>query len=228
MNVTAGRFPACLHAVDKHSCPRLGLVYEVQAIGGNAIDKPHTLITEEEPTCMCTASASVKGLDGLQILRVFTLPCNCREAGHGHAEPAGDGRGSKMGGRGEGTDGASAACTSTMLEVELIDGSGVDADEASPTTRPTSWESLPRGDVKKGCGDNHVLRIARPVCSDACCTRCRWCRRDVVMGQTPRSGVESSLCSRDLEDFAQKIIANLEWSHKEALVLKSDFGVGDS
>jgi len=242
MNVTAGRFPACLHAVDKHTSPRLGLVYEVQAIGGKAVDKPHDRITEEEPTCVCTASASIEGLDGLQILRVFTLPCNCREAGHGHAQ---DGRGKKMR---KGGGAAGAACTSNILEVRLIDGSGVDADEASPTsTRRTGWDSMSTAEVREAalppapkerevdeaagdrdCESKHVIRVARPLCSNVLCKRCRWCCRDDVRGQPPQPGVGSSLCSVDLEDFVQKIIANLEWSHKKAFLLKSDFGFGDS
>ncbi len=33
-NLTDGLYPACRHAVDRHTAPRLGIVYEMQTLGG--------------------------------------------------------------------------------------------------------------------------------------------------------------------------------------------------
>lgn len=237
-NVTAGRFPACLHAVEKASFPRLGIVYEMQPIGGKALDQ-----ADAEPVCICTASAPIKGLGGLCVVQIFTMPCSCSEMNERGAG------GRRMDKRRKGPWQMSAACNSKMMQVRVFNvteedvGDQDDADEGEsvgvqsedcPRRSPlSSQHALDSGDAD-GAGyieaadhidgeDEKILHVARPLCNDASCLHCQCCRHDEVEVELPpNSGELASVCRANLEKFAQEIVANLEYkSGCQTLVLKT-------
>ena len=245
-NVTAGRFPACLHAVGKASSPRLGIVYELQAIGGNALDQP-----DSEPVCICTASAPVKGLGSLCIVQIFTLPCSCRKASQRRTEvERKDKRQKGM------CCEAGAACNSRMIRVRVFDvaeaadeegDEEVDEDEnESGSVKVEGWQrqfpfssqpAVEGGDEGRDADEasdseaagnearkgEKILHVVRPVCSEASCQLCRCCCwLDETEQGMPTSSGGAPCCGVNLDQYAQQIIAGLEYRfHWKTLVFET-------
>jgi hypothetical protein len=95
-NVTRGLYPACCHAVDRHSSPRLGIVYEMQPIGGQALEREVSTVVSSSSSSSCavpvwTGGACVEGIEGLSVVRVSVFPCTCSRA----QEQATEGRGAR-------------------------------------------------------------------------------------------------------------------------------------
>ena len=243
-NVTGGFYPACCHAVDRHADARLGIVYEMQALGGNALPMrlqaasddgeggpglalgPATLRAgacgAEAPgsgECIATVGASVPGLAGMSVVRVESLACRCPL----DARDAGGGAGASPQSRA--AAGSAGGCAGAWCRVQvLVNDADVDAGEGG-ADGGQGKEGEEEGGEQTGREDGHSLQVKRPLCSQPQCARC-WCRRDRGRQVACDAGGKADAlhaCGVRLAQWAQDLVGRLVFDvESKALVLQSD------
>ena len=152
-NITGGLYTACCHAVDRHSNPRLGIVYEMQPLGGRALEgfdgfralTGRRRCASDAGVCVVTVGTRIDGLQGMSVMQVFSLPCSC--AGKGHSGCRGEqGRGAAGchgGSGGEDLDIISGGLEGCLLNYFLIK---VLAEDASREEAESGDEEEEEGD----------------------------------------------------------------------------------
>ena len=244
-NVTGGFYPACCHAVDRHADARLGIVYEMQALAGNALPMrlqaasdhrtggsglalgPATLRagacgadTPGSSECIATVGASVPGLVGISVVQVESLACRCPL----DALDAGGGTGALPQSRA--AAGSAGGCARAWCRVQVlvndadVDADGGGADGGAGEDGEEEWGE------QAGREDGHILRVKRPLCSQPQCARC-WCRRDrgrhVACDAGGNADDALHACGVRLAQWAQDLVGRLVFDvESKALVLQSD------
>ena len=244
-NVTGGFYPACCHAVDRHADARLGIVYEMQALAGNALPMrlqaasdhrtggsglalgPATLRagacgadTPGSSECIATVGASVPGLVGISVVQVESLACRCPL----DALDAGGGTGALPQSRA--AAGSAGGCARAWCRVQVlvndadVDADGGGADGGAGEDGEEEWGE------QAGREDGHILRVKRPLCSQPQCARC-WCRRDrgrhVACDAGGNADEALHACGVRLAQWAQDLVGRLVFDvESKALVLQSD------
>lgn len=199
-NITGGLYPACCHAVDRHSNPRLGIVYEMQPLGGRALEAGTEKLragrrrcASDAGVCVLTVGTSIDGLQGMSVMQVFSLPCSCRDREQGRGAA-----GCHGGSGGEDSDVTSGGLEGCLLNYFLIKVLAEDAsreeaesgdeeeeegdkvarqfDSFKEDERESEGDSQAAGDAGAGAADEeggYTLYVMRPRCNTLSCASCR-------------------------------------------------------